>query len=879
MDLFQIGKRRALSFFLLFFASQLYAQLPQFQRYDISDGLASDRVYDILQDAKGYMWFATEAGLSKFDGYSFTQTTTDEGLPVNEVLKLMEDSQGRMWCMTFPGIPTYMEGKNIVHSRNAPWLQKAEVPIYFPGFTEDSEGAIWLVGLNSWVFRLDLEKRRIESFSPAQLEGTPRNVWQDQQGRIWLIGRVKTWQWLGTAFAPPKAIPHYQSHNSFPTRNGEMLGVGWSRVFKYENGKQIVLFEDPDLSDLSTNHIMKDNRGDIWLSTSSGIFRYKEINGQWKRSSHLIPGQFISRFFQDREGNYWASTLGQGVLFFSSFDIPCIQAEDLQNLPYFCLEVDQEGELLVGGYKSWGRVRGKKLVLSSLPDMENNHGRISQILSSPAGPTFLLYPGGLIRVAENGKLSHHDITAKNILKGPKESVFLTGNRHIFQFQANEWLPENLMRDTSFHNAHQVFQGRVFDIAYSPKHGYIAVANDSLFLFNGETFVPFQKELPMTAQFLRKLHSDLKGELWLLLEGQGVAHLQNGKWHIIGPEDGLSSTLMFSISDGPNQSILVGTQKGLCIIQAKGPGKHSIRVLDKFDGLPSNVIYDAIFHKDSIWVATPAGLAGFNPQSLKAQPYDPPIHFTHFGANQQEQPLDSNLVLHHHQNNIAIGFKGLSFRHEGQLIYRYRMVNQDTAWSKTSFPQVDFPQLLPGNYQFEVQPLRRDGQPSQHSIDLIFSIQPPFWATLWFKTLCFSILALALFLFFRIRVFSYNRDVVQEILELLLKKFRPRAYLQIKTKGASLRIPQEDILHLETMGDYVKLVTVQRSYVVHNTLKSMAQELPPSDFIRIHRSFMVRKEKVTGIIGKKAVLVGEKELPIGRTYKTQVLEALSKLLLT
>jgi|GEM_PF-3697802 len=874
MDISKPVRWKAILLFILSIGSHLPAQLPHFHRYDMSNGLASDRVYDILQDAKGYLWFATEAGLSKFDGYSFSQITTDEGLPVNEVLKLQEDSKGRLWCMTFPGIPTYIEKGSITHSRKAKWLQKAEVSIYFQGFLEDKQGSVWLIAHSSMVFRLDMEKQEIQSFSPQELKGAPRGIWQDKDGQIWLIGGENIWKWNGQGFEFKQKMPRYQSQNFFQMPNGDPLGVGRTAIFDYKNGTQTVLFEDEALRGLATNHINRDRNGDIWISTSSGLFRYQQSNGSWQRKDHLFKGQFISRFYQDREGNYWVSPLGHGVFFFSSFNIPSIHTEDMQNHPFYCLEIDQQGHLIAGGYKNWGRVTGNKLELIPLSNMENNQGQVTQILAHPDGLTFLLYPGGLIRTARDGSMSYHDVSPKNISVGPRGSIFLSGKRNLIQFQATETLPANFNRDTAFANTHQIFSGRFFDIHYVPKHGYIGVGNDSLFLYNGETFVPFQHKLPQQAQFLRKLHTDPSGSFWLLLEGQGVAHYQQGKWHHIGAKEGLSSTLMFSIADGPNQSILIGTQKGLNIIQPEESGEYSIKVLDKFDGLPSNVIYDALYHNDSIWVATPTGLAGFNPEILPTYSYHPPIHFTRLQVNQREMPLDSNLVFSHHQNNITISFKGLSFRHEGQLVYRYRMVNQSESWNQTSFPQVDFPQLAPSQYQFEVQTLRRNGKPSQHKAILNFSIQAPFWATLWFKILCASILILCLILFFRIRVLSYNRDVVRELLQLLLKKIKPQAYIMIKSKGVTLRIPYSEILYIEAMGDYVKLFTVDKSHIIHSTLKNLANELPTSDFIRIHRSFLIHKNQVTGMVGKKAILIGETELPIGRTYKTRCMEVLS-----
>ena len=58
-------------------------------------------MYDATQDKEGFMWFATENGLSRFDGKNFKTFTTKDGLPDNEILKLFLDSKGRLWIMPF----------------------------------------------------------------------------------------------------------------------------------------------------------------------------------------------------------------------------------------------------------------------------------------------------------------------------------------------------------------------------------------------------------------------------------------------------------------------------------------------------------------------------------------------------------------------------------------------------------------------------------------------------------------------------------------------------------------------------------------------------------------------------------------------------------
>src|SRR5215813_3383542 len=88
------------------------AQEHSYINYDVKDGLAGSTVYDLCQDKFGFIWFATEAGVSRFDGSHFKNFTTADGLPETEIIKLFPDSKGRVWMSPFKNsICYYYEGK------------------------------------------------------------------------------------------------------------------------------------------------------------------------------------------------------------------------------------------------------------------------------------------------------------------------------------------------------------------------------------------------------------------------------------------------------------------------------------------------------------------------------------------------------------------------------------------------------------------------------------------------------------------------------------------------------------------------------------------------------------------------------------------------
>ena len=81
-------------------------QLP-IKTYTIADGLVNNRISRIVRDSRGYLWFCTENGLSRFDGHSFTNYTTAQGLPDNEVDDILETRSGAYWIATGKGLCRY----------------------------------------------------------------------------------------------------------------------------------------------------------------------------------------------------------------------------------------------------------------------------------------------------------------------------------------------------------------------------------------------------------------------------------------------------------------------------------------------------------------------------------------------------------------------------------------------------------------------------------------------------------------------------------------------------------------------------------------------------------------------------------------------------
>ena len=129
-----MGKAIFIFLIIIFQTIVLAAQFEPVRNFSVKDGLPSGIVYDCLQHKQGFMWFATAAGLARFDGSNFKVFTKEDGLTNNEVLQIALDPVGSIWifpfgttgCIYDPGSQKFYTEKNYAELKK---LQKLPTAI------------------------------------------------------------------------------------------------------------------------------------------------------------------------------------------------------------------------------------------------------------------------------------------------------------------------------------------------------------------------------------------------------------------------------------------------------------------------------------------------------------------------------------------------------------------------------------------------------------------------------------------------------------------------------------------------------------------------------------------------------------------------------
>ncbi|MCH8904760.1 MAG: LytTR family transcriptional regulator [Bacteroidetes bacterium] len=105
--------------------------------------------------------------------------------------------------------------------------------------------------------------------------------------------------------------------------------------------------------------------------------------------------------------------------------------------------------------------------------------------------------------------------------------------------------------------------------------------------------------------------------------------------------------------------------------------------------------------------------------------------------------------------------------------------------------------------------------------------------------------------------------------------KPSGHIFLKAAARLLKIYPEEILWIEALGDYVVINTIKEKYTIHSTMKGIELKLPSEDFIRVHRSFIVRIDQINAIEGK-ILVIDKKLIPVSKSYKKGLINRLNLL---
>jgi ligand-binding sensor domain-containing protein/class 3 adenylate cyclase len=515
-----------------------------FSLLGIRQGLPDQMLRCIVQDSTGFLWFAHQrSGITRFDGTHFFNYSVEQGLPSNDIYTLCFDKNNVLWIGSNDQGLFSFDGNSITHYTTEHGLCSNSINTVY----SDKQGRIW-AGSNGAGVSV-IERGKITSFSSKQ--GMPGDViWrflETENNEIIIAGSN------GITIAGPTQLNLYSYKHGLPDstiwslnkdRQGNFLiGTANEGLLRWD-GTNFYTYESSHLNNYSISDIEWRADSSLWLSIyGEGLVRIKEGKSMRYGISNGLSGLMVLDILEDREGSLWAATYGSELSRLSATDFYHIAQTSLPQKIKTIFEFDDK--------TLWMGSSGQGIF-----ELKNN--QLFQLVPKRSP--------GILRISCMARDRNNNVWFGTIDNGiacinPKSN------------EVNWFVDENTLKGTY-----------VTDMLCDD-NGKLWIATDvGLSVWDGRTFRFIDTGKNENAGFIRKLHQDKAGAIWLLFD-QGMAKITGEKITHYAIERDSQSIKILSFLEDASGDLWLGTEKdGLLRVR-----KHEMLHYSSSDGLLDNSI--------------------------------------------------------------------------------------------------------------------------------------------------------------------------------------------------------------------------------------------------------------------------------------------------
>ncbi|MFC0254060.1 two-component regulator propeller domain-containing protein [Massilia consociata] len=768
----------------------------RFERLSVEQGLSQQSVMSILQDRHGFMWFGTQAGLNRFDGYRLTVYRNDpkdpDSLPDNYVTSAHEDAQGRLWLGTKGGLARFdhATGKFI---RYAPPDQGARGGRNrgVQAILAARDGGLWLA-TGDGLQHLDPDSGRFRLYRHEP--GKPSSLRDNRVSALALDGRGMLW--IGTAAGLDRLAPesgqfeHFDIDDSDIQRNtvlalsmgpGDTLWVGTAvglEAWRVGAAAGPVgptrrrMDNTHGLGDVRVMSLYHDGGGTLWVGTElDGLKRLDPADSRFlsyrnaPAEQHTLSDNQISAVLVDRTGTLWAGTVYGGVNRTNLASGGFVRhggVEGLGRAKVRAIAEDPQGRVWIGTTGN-GLLRmerpGGRIEPVGRGDVP---GEIVSALAAAHGRLWIGTPTGLLWRDEDGRYGRTALPAD------------AGANYVQSLHAGRsgrlWIATRGGLSALVPGAQDVqsWHHDPDDPSSLGENFGFAVLEDRRGIVWIGTETGLERFDPRSGRFTRYRHDpadphslrhnriyylmeSARGELWVGTAG-GLHRMEDtggGTRFRFYPFGGAALPIGGVLEDDHGH-VWASTTDGLTRVDpASGQAKNYTSRDGLVDG--SYLVGSALRARDGqLYFGGIRGLTSFLPHVVRDNPHAPVVAFTDFLVmNRSRATPDFHeqkaLTLSHRDSMFALEFAALHYADPDGNRYAYQLEGFDQDWVHTDARRrfATYTNLDPGSYVFRVRASNKDGVWSEQPATLAITITPPFWKTSWFRALA-ALATMALF---------------------------------------------------------------------------------------------------------------------------------------
>lgn len=768
----RFSKIRLWLFALLLLASNLsHAQNTFLKHFTTRDGLPSNNCYYTIQDRYGYIWIASDAGVSRFDGKMFENFSVDDGLPDNQIIQLNEDKAGRIWFSALNGQLSYFYNGKIYNEHNDKLLKVLKFSGVIVSFFEDSRGTIWFGTNKNMLAKWDGKSLTKYSSSDHNHQYINSFVYEDKAGQIWAYSAHCLRVYNGKKFTvvSHKISPiSYKTAVNLPDHTMSFLD---KNGLNFKNGyiQKMTLKVDQVLLNDNPGYYHAVNTKELWMSTSSGVFHLKE----GEKTSRYLQGIITNQVIGDDQHNMWFTT-ANGIYMLPKKENRVYLTDvshGLSNNQVKSLTKDRNQKLWLGlsdGMINSFQYPGGKVTEISLPDKKKyrtikqlnfNHSANALLFASDNGFGVLEHPA--TKAQRIGYLQE-----SNNLGFVLKSFSTSKNNHLaLSLSSGVVVLKEPFRNLSFtsfdyQEGLNYFSGRSYHVYYDPQDNLWFSNINGLSEWNGKHLnTPYKQDQLLTKR-INNIAQAADGTTVLATDGYGLLFYKNNRLlKQLTLKEGLSNNICKKLFIQDN-TVWVITNSGINKVNLLD---YRISSFEYTSSLLANDVNDLYIAADTAYFATNSGMVYF--------PVSPAI--THKNAPKVlvSSIICDKTVMNPHITNFSLGpadhtimfyYSAIDFENKN-ILYRYRL-KADNNWTETRNRRLEFSSLEPGKYTFELCAKTINSDWSK-PISVSFSLGEYFWQSTYFIIL---LLILVSFSCYKIAVVVTRQQKNKEQQQLLYR---------------------------------------------------------------------------------------------------------------
>ncbi len=732
------------SVLILLFPCVLFSQnSTDFSQISINEGLSQSTVRAILQDSEGYMWFGTQDGLNKYDGYKFTIYKNDlnnnNSLSNNDITSLVEDKDGHIWIGTNGG------GLNKFNKKTEKFTHYNASNVGANNVTNDfiyslfidSNGLLWIGTVRGGLNTMNIQSGIIKDVNTIyyQLKNTEvLAINEDKNANIW----IGTNRGLYKIAKITNEVIEYKlndnssstsnnkdAHTIFKDRSGDLwIGSYGGGLSKYDYENDILIQHQKSTltkkfqQDLEfITGIAEDENGNLWFSTwGNGIKKFDKNTNEFISYTNdpdnpgTLSYNTIWTIYIDKSNLLWIGTFGTGlnklVLNKNKFKVYKREVNNpnsINNNSIRGIYEDQDGVLWVGGYGGLNKLNRKTNKIKHFVGNENIHvGSTYSILKDNENSNVLWIGsegGGLYKFNKKTEIftsvysSEVDVTHVFSIQDDKEgNLWLGAQSGFYQFNKTTQKYTEVFRDAS---ARGILLNGYVTVVYIDSKGAIWVGTNGKGLIkynkiksNFKTYL-YNSENPysISNNAIKSIYEDSNGVFWIGTDGGGINkfNTKSEKFISFTENEGLPNNVIYGILEDDNHNLWLSTNKGISKFDTSNILFKNFTVED---GLQSNEFNTNSYFKSNsgeLFFGGVAGLNSFFPSQIKINKQIPPIVITSFKIYGEEvnyqEVLSKNkeVKLTHDDNYISFEFASLDYNSSDQNQYAFKLEGFDSDW--------------------------------------------------------------------------------------------------------------------------------------------------------------------------------------------------------